>query len=94
MTDKEVKTRMKLLPTLLRLFIGAMSLFLIVTAVNFSVKLIHDPTAFNFVSVLMFSFMGFFFMGLGPISIATFSTDGQTLTENIFGLFKKQTDLK
>ncbi|NJN43064.1 MAG: hypothetical protein HC811_13380 [Flammeovirgaceae bacterium] len=41
----------------------------------------------------MFSFMGFFFMGLGPVSIATFSTDGIALTENIFGLIKIRTDL-
>lgn len=33
-------------------------------------------------------------MGLGPVSIVTFSTDGEVLSENILGLFKRKTDLK
>jgi hypothetical protein len=37
--------------------------------------------------------MGFFFFGLGPISITTYSIDKKELTENILGLFKKQTDI-
>ncbi len=94
MTDKEINTRVKVLPTILRLFLGAVSVSMLVIAISFSRQIFSEPTAFNFVSVLMFSFMGFFFMGLRPISIMTYSTDGQVLTENILGLFKTKTDIR
>lgn len=67
---------------------------MLTTAVSFTIRIFNEPTPFNFVSVLMFSFMGFFFTGLALPSIRTFSTDGQILTENILGLIKTHTDLK
>jgi hypothetical protein len=94
MTDKQIKTRIKLLPTLLKIFVGVGGLFMLTTAADFTIKFLSEPTAFNFVSVLMFSFMGFFFIGIGPATIATYSVDGQTLTENILGLIKKRIELR
>ena len=91
---KETKTRIKILPTILKLFVATGGLFILSTLSEFVEKLISDPTGFNFVSVLMASTMGFIFAGLGLTSIRTFSTDGKILTENILGLFKIVTDLK
>jgi hypothetical protein len=94
MPDKEIKTRVKVLPTILRLFLGVVSVSMLVVAISFTRQIFNEPTIFNLVSVLMFSFMGFFFLGLGPISITTYSTDGKVLIENTLGLFQRQTDLK
>jgi len=94
MTDKEIKTRVKVLPTILRLFLGLVSISMLVVAISFSGQIFSEPTIFNLVSVLIFSFMGFFFLGLGPISITTYSTDGKFLIENTLGLFQRRTDFK
>jgi hypothetical protein len=90
----ETKTRIKILPTILKFLIGAFGLYMLTTLAEFGEKLISNPTGFNFVSVLMASVLGFFFAGLGLSSIKTFSTDGKFLTENILGLIKIRTDLK
>lgn len=94
MTYKQTRTRIKLLPTLLKLFLGVCGIFMLTAASSFTIKLLTEPTAFNFVSVLMYSFIGFFSIGIGPATIATYSVDSQTLTENILGLIKKRTDLR
>lgn len=93
MTDKQIKTRIKLLPTLLKLLAGAVGVFMLIIATGFTIKILNEPTGFYFVSVLMFSFMGFFFIGIGPASISSYSVDGNMLIENIFGLIQKRTYL-
>lgn len=94
MTNAEVKTRLKVIPTILRVFLGVMSLILFTVAVSFLTRLINDQTPFVFISVLMFSFLGLFFLGLGPASIATFSFDGKTLRENVLGMFESATEIE
>lgn len=93
MTRKHIKTRIKLFPAILKLLLGAAGIVTLTTAVSFTIKILTEPTAFNVVSVLMFSFIGFFFIGIGPATVSAYSIDDQTLTESILGVIKRHTDL-
>ena len=83
--ENTVKTRLKILPTILRLLIGITSLAILTLALFFSKEFISKPSSFSIVSALTCFLIGYLFLINGLFSIKTFSIDKQSLKIKILG---------
>ena len=80
-----IKTQPKIIPFILRLIVGLIGLALLILAFGLMKEFIQEPSESYIIGVLTFLSLGLLFVGVGLLSIKTYSINDREIIENILG---------
>ena len=80
-----IRTRLKIFPLILRLILGLIGLSLLILGLSLAKEFIQELSESHIVEILTFLSLGLLFIGVGLLSIKTYSINDREIIENILG---------
>jgi len=80
-----IRTKTKIFPLILRLLLGLIGLAMLILAFLLTIELFNEPSEYYFIGILTYLTLGLLFIGVGILSIKTYSINDQILKESTLG---------